>query len=321
MRKPATNPVPTASGARSNEAIPASPVARGLAALWWFTCHLPWLFVKYYGVRSAKKLSFRLFGRRAREARIHSPEARRMLDDFARDRIASSSSYIEAGEFAAIDALLDEEGIRERVRARKRALAGVPDADYFHDSQEPLCAQARERLFQHLPADFLPMLELARGRKLRLLSVAYHLTEPDDPAVRVGDSEYNAHPFHQDGNPKFAKVLIYLTDVGEGSGPFEMFVGSRFGLFDELLRLGYRSKQFKKRKEGIARWSRRRVPAWLRRETHLWDVDARTHERRHGPPVRVLGPKGTLAFFDGMNLHNGSRDQKELREVLHFVFI
>ena len=115
--------------------------------------------------------------------------------------------------------------------------------------------------------------------------------------------------------------MLYLTDVSEASGPFEMFVGSRCALFDELCRLAYRSKQFKHRKEGIARWSRRHVPQWLRRETHEWDKTADDHAQRFGPPQRVLGPAGTLAFFDGMCLHNGSRDQKERREVLHFVFI
>ncbi|MDH3212874.1 MAG: hypothetical protein OEM05_10350 [Myxococcales bacterium] len=322
MRKPAMQSVPAAGSAASP--IARAAVAAGAAALasvWWFGFHLPKLFVKYYGVRAAKKLLYAIAYRRGSDHRITSPDARRLLADFAERRIAASETYLDPKTFEALDALVDEYGLRETVRTRKATLAGAQAADYFHDSQEKLSPEATERLFGILPSDFQTTLEAARGRRLRLLSVTYHETNPSDAMVRVGDSEYNAHPFHTDGNPKFAKVLIYLTNVGEVSGPFEMFIDSRFSLFQELLRLGYRSKQFKGKQRGIALWARRRVPERLRRETHLWDLDAVTLEARYGPPQRVLGPRGTVAFFDGMNLHNGSRNQKERREVLHFVFV
>jgi hypothetical protein len=219
-----------------------------------------------------------------------------------------------------VEDLLREAGCREAVALRKRNAKGDPAAVFFHLSQEPLSAERRRRLLEEIfPADFLPAYELARGRALRCHSITFHETDPSDPLTRVGESTFNAHPFHLDGNPKFAKALLYLSDVGDDSGPFEMIENSRFPLWDELLRLAYSSKLA--RRSRIASRLREHLPAALRLPTQLWGLSAADVERRFGPIHRALGRRGTFVVFEGMNVHNGSRDQKERREVLHFIFV
>jgi hypothetical protein len=98
-----------------------------------------------------------------------------------------------------------------------------------------------------------------------------------------------------------------------------MIPHSRFPLWDELLRLAYSSKRA--RRSRIAARLRERLPSCFRRPTHLWDLSVDEVERRYGRSRRVLGRRGSFVVFEGMNLHNGSRDQKERREVLHFIFL
>ena len=113
-----------------------------------------------------------------------------------------------------------------------------------------------------------------------------------------------------------------VWDVDETSGPFEIFVDSRPGVLEELLRLAYQDKHFRDRPGSVGHWAWRHLPAALRRSTQYWDVDAETLQSRFpGRLIRVVGPAGTMAFFDGMNIHNGSRDQERPREVLHFIFV
>ncbi len=294
--------------------------ASAAATLWWTLWHLPICALNYYGVLAAKRLWFALALRRARVARVASATGRRLVQDYQRDRISVIEGYLSPAALERLEGLLREAGCREAVARRKRQASGDPNADFFHLSQEPLAPELRERIFADVfPADFVPAFELARGRALRCHSVTYHETDPADPLTSVGDSSYNAHPFHTDGNPKFAKALLYLSDVGESAGPFEMVPSSRFGVCDELLRLAYGSKRA--RRSAIASRLSRWLPACFRRPTHFWTLSAAEIEQRYGRIRRALGRRGSFVIFDGMNLHNGSRDQKERREVLHFIFV
>jgi len=294
-----------------------------VAALWWVLVHLPVVFVRYYAIPAFRSLYFRVALKRGREQAIASPETRRMLGDYEKLQIAASDRILDARAMQKLDLLLDACGCREAVRKRKAEAHREGRSDFFHLSQEALSASAMEQLFGGiLPGDFKPMLELAHGRELRCLSVTYHETDGDDPTVRVGSSLYNAHPFHVDGNPKFAKALIYLTDVDDAAGPFEMFSDSRFPLFDELVRLAYQEKHFRGRPRGPGARLRAHLPAWLRRPTHLWNDDVGDLQKRFPNAFhRITANKGAVVFFNGMNVHNGSRDQKKRREVLHFIFV
>ena len=316
--------MPRTSGLAASHGAPPSRAASALASLWWVGWHLPKLFLNYYGVLAAKRLFFRAFQQRGREARLRSDDARELVRAYRESRLSASDTWLGPETVERLDALVDASGCRDTVRRRKAEARSGPlrDADFFHLAQERFSPAALEQLFAILPPDFVPALELARGRALRCLSVTYHETAPDDPQVAVGDSAYNAHPFHCDGNPKFAKLLVYLSDVDEDCGPFEMIPGSRFPLVDELVRLAFQDKHFRPRAAAVGRAMRRWLPASFQRDTHLWDEDAASLERRFGtPPRRVLGKRGTVAFFDGMNLHNGSRNQRRPREVLHFIFV
>jgi hypothetical protein len=312
------------SGRADAPGAPPSRAAAAVASLWWVGWHLPRVFLNYYAVLAAKRLFFRAFLRRGREARLRSDDARELVRAYRESKLSASDTWLDGEAVERLDALVEASGCREAVRRRKaEADAGsLRGADFFHLSQERFPPPAMRQLFAILPPDFVPALELARGRALRCLSVTYHETAPGDPVVAVGDSAYNAHPFHCDGNPKFAKLLVYLSDVDEECGPFEMIPDSRFPLWDELLRLAWQEKHFRPRAAALGRRLRRWVPATFRRDTHLWQEDAASLERRFGrPPRRVLGKRGTVAFFDGMNLHNGSRNQRRPREVLHFIFV
>jgi len=315
---------PRIFGPAPPQGAPPARLASALASLWWVGWHLPKHFLNYYAVLLAKELAFRAFQRSGRESLLRSDDARELVRAYRESGLAASDTYLGPEVVERLDALVDASGCREAVRRRKaEAQAGLRrDPDYFHLAQERFSPHARSQLFAILPPDFVPALELARGRALRCLSVTYHETAPDDPRVAVGDSVYNAHPFHFDGNPKFAKLLVYLSDVDEDCGPLEMIPHSRFPLLDELLRLAHLDKHFAPRSAVLGRALRRRLPAVFRRDTHLWEEDAASLERRFGvPPRRVLGKRGTVAFFDGMNLHNGSRNQRKPREVLHFIFV
>jgi hypothetical protein len=315
---------PRTYGLAAPQGAPPSRAAAALASLWWVGWHLPKCFLNYYGVLAAKRLCFRAFQRRGREARLRSDTARELVRAYRESKLSASDTWLGPEAVERLDALVDASGCREAVRRRKaEARSGtLRGADFFHLSQERFSPAAMDQLFAILPPDFVPALELARRRALRCLSVTYHETAPDDPQVAVGDSAYNAHPFHCDGNPKFAKLLVYLTDVDDDCGPFEMIPESRFPLGDELLRLAFQEKHFRPPAAAVGRALRRWLPGFFRRDTHLWDEDAASLERRFGrPPRRVLGKRGTVAFFDGMNLHNGSRNQRRPREVLHFIFV
>jgi hypothetical protein len=310
---------PAASSAPTRPPL-GGALASAVACLWWIGWHLPICAINYYGVLAAKQLWFALALRRSREARVHSPNGRRLVQEYRAEQISAIEGYLSAAALERLEALLRESGCREAVAERKRRAAGDPDADFFHLSQDPFSPELRRRILEDvLPDDFVPAFELARGRALRCHSITYHETDPADPLTSIGATRYNAHPFHSDGNPKFAKALLYLTDVGEGSGPFEMIPHSRFPLWDELLRLAYSSKRA--RRSRIAARLRERLPSCFRRPTHLWDLSVDEVERRYGRSRRVLGRRGSFVVFEGMNLHNGSRDQKERREVLHFIFL
>jgi hypothetical protein len=297
---------------------PRDPLLRLAALAWWFAWHLPICAVNYYGVLAAKRLWFALTQRRSRERAVTSATGRRIVAEYRANQISILPDYLSPAALDRLEGLLRDAGCREAVARRKREAKGDPRADYFHLSQEAFSPELRRRLLDEVfPADFVPAYELARGRALRCHSITYHETDPSDPLTRVGDSSFNAHPFHCDGNPKFAKALLYLSDVGDGSGPFEMIESSRFG--DELFRLAYSSKLAKRSR--VASRLREHLPAALRRPTHLWDLSAAEVERRFGPIRRALGRRGTFVVFDGMNVHNGSRDQKERREVLHLIFV
>lgn len=301
-------------------ATPSGPLLRVAALAWWFVWQLPACAVKYYGVPAAKRLWFALALRRSRERAVASETARRLVSEYRSNQISIQPDYLSPGALDRLEGLLRAAGCREAVAKRKRDAQGDPAADYFHLSQEELSPELCHRLLNEIfPADFLPAYELARGRALRCSKITYHETDPSDPLRRVGDSSFNAHPFHADGSPRFAKALLYLSDVGDSAGPFEMIESSRFAWWDELLRLAYSSKLAKRRR--IASRLREHLPAAMRRPTHLWDLSAAEVERRFGPIRRALGRRGTFVVFDGMNLHNGSRDQKERREVLHFIFV
>jgi len=301
-------------------AAPSSPLLRVAALAWWFAWQLPACAVNYYGVLAAKQLWFAIAQRRSRERALTSEAGRRLVAEYRSNQISIQPDYLSPAALDRLEELLRESGCREAVALRKRRAEGDPTADYFHLSQEALSPALRRRLLDEIfPADFVPAYELARGRALRCHSITYHETDPSDPLRRVGESSFNAHPFHADGSPKFAKALLYLSDVGDGSGPFEMIENSRFAIWDELVRLAYSSKLAKRSR--IAWRLREHLPASLKRPTHLWDLSAADVEHRYGPIRRALGRRGTFVVFDGMNLHNGSRDQKERREVLHFIFV
>lgn len=312
-------PVSAAAGAAAEEPR-GSALGTAAATLWWVCWHLPICAINYYGVLAAKQLWFALAQRRSRERALQSANARRLVAEYRSQQFCAIEGYLSPAALERLEGLLRESGCREAVAARKLAVAGDPDADFFHLSQQALPPELRRRILAEVfPADTVKAYELARGRALRCHSITYHETDPADPLTSVGGSRYNAHPFHSDGNPKFAKALLYLSDVGEASGPFEMIPGSRFGVFDELLRLAYSSKRA--RRSRIAARMRSQLPARFRRPTHLWELSAAEVERRYGRIRRALGRRGSFVIFDGMNLHNGSRDQKEPREVLHFIFL
>jgi hypothetical protein len=166
----------------------------------------------------------------------------------------------------------------------------------------------------------MPMLELAHGRSLSCVKVTFKETSPDDPQIRIGSSDYNTHPFHRDGNPNFAKLIIYLSDVDEDGGPFEVYLNSRLPFFDEFLQIAYREKRFRGRFSGFGRKMRDNVPQYFQRGHQYWEDSDALLERFGGEPRRVLGKRGAMCFFNVMNAHNGSRDQKRIRRVLHFVF-
>ena len=164
------------------------------------------------------------------------------------------------------------------------------------------------------------MLELAHGRSLRCVKVTYKETGPEDPRIQVGNSDYNAHPFHRDGNPKFAKLIIYLSDVDEDSGPFEVYLNSRAPLFDELLRIANADKRFRGRFSSFGRKMREHLPRYFKRDLRIWEDETALRKRFNSDPRRALGKRGAVVFFNVRNVHNGSRDQKRQRRVLHFVF-
>ena len=253
----------------ANTSAPSAPVAVGhsseeprrsalltaAATLWWSLWHMPVCALNYYGVLAAKRFWFALALRPDRERRAVSASARRLIDDYRRDEICVFEGYLAPAAMEHLEGLLRESGCRQAVAERKAQAARGPDANFFHLSQEPLAPELNRQILQEVfPPDFLPAFELARGCTLRCYSVTYHETEPSDPLTRVGDSVYNGHPFHCDGSPKFAKGLLYLSDVGESSGPFEMIPHSRFGFFDELARLAYQPKRA--RRSRVARWLR-----------------------------------------------------------------
>lgn len=300
-------------------------MSRLAATFYWFGWHLPRLWIKYYLIPAGRRLGFRLRRQADREAIATSERARRLVAEYRCHRLAVADGYLDAEALTRVGAILERSGCQDAVHNRKAGMdrERIGPREFFHLAQERLPTGAVDELFREvLPGELLPTLELAHGRSLRLYSVTYHETDPDDPTIRIGASRYNAHPFHHDGNPKFAKLLIYLSDVDESSGPFEIFLNSRPGLLEELLRLGYQDKHFRDRPNSLGAWARRHLPAWLRRSTQYWDVDAETLQRRFsGCLRRVVGRRGTLAFFDGMNIHNGSRDQERPRQVLHFIFV
>lgn len=303
----------------------ASRVAlSGVATLWWVCFHLPAVSLRYYGELAFKRAYFALFVRKRRERQLQSVVAQAMVRDFRAAEISVTPGFVGAEALRATNELLDRHGIREAVRTRKAESRDDSPRDYFHLSQETFPRDMVAQLLgEILPADLQPALELAHGRRLRCLKVSYHETDPTDPTVRVGGSLYNGHPFHIDGNPKFAKALLYLTDVDDDAGPFELFRHSRFRWLDELLRLAYQKKLF--RVGGLHRIGlglREHLPAFLARDTHLWTYDLDALRVRFPDALfRAIGPAGSFVFFNGGNLHNGSRDQKKRREVLHFIFV
>lgn len=294
-----------------------------VAALWWSFYHLPKTLFRFYFLTAARRLYFRFVQRAGRVREVSSPEALGLLESYRKTQLAVSESFISDEALRNIETMIDRLGLESAVRERKQAVRGqtLSNSEYFHLSQEVVPKQQRQRLFDEiLPAELIPMLELAHGRSMRCVKVTYKETSPDDPRIQVGASDYNTHPFHRDGNPRFAKLIIYLSDVDEDGGPFEVYLNSRPPPFDELLRIAYNDKRFRGRFSGFGRKMRDNLPRFFQRDTRFWEDTDALRERFGDEPHRVLGKSGAMCFFNVMNVHNGSRDQKRIRRVLHFVF-
>ena len=107
--------------------------------------------------------------------------------------------------------------------------------------------------------------------------------------------------WHYDNNPKEAvKILIYLTDVEEDTGPFEMLKHDELG-----------TPKVPTSRTGYQHWSppvlpESRVPAYIMEE----------HEQMGYKKHKITGPKGTLLFFDNNIIHRANIPDRLHRDVI-----
>ena len=141
-------------------------------------------------------------------------------------------------------------------------------------------------------ADYiLPQLELRLFRTNVLVHGIYCYR------TKVGDyKRENSWLWHYDNHPEeVIKVMIYLTDVDEKSGPFEI-----------LHRDGYKDRPS----------TRIDYEKWSKHHSRLKDQQVQALIDKGYITEKIIGKKGTITVFDNNNFHRANLCKEKHRDVL-----
>ena len=118
--------------------------------------------------------------------------------------------------------------------------------------------------------------------------------------IQTTSSRYSSWLWHYDNNPKEAvKILIYLTDVGEANGPFELIEKDNHHVKIETSRTGYNH------------WAPPLIPH-SRIPKDMMDA----FKQKGYKEKKILGPAGTMLFFDNNIIHRANIPTVGYRDVV-----
>lgn len=132
------------------------------------------------------------------------------------------------------------------------------------------------------------ILELANRPELLLLAADYLGYKPTITLMGLrwsfpgGSTDVDVQGFHRDVEPGSIKLLVYLTDVDEHSGPHNYVSGTH----------------------------RERMPLRMRRYSD------REIAQDYGSSVVITGPSGTGLFIDNRGIHKGMPPSRDARLLL-----
>jgi len=112
--------------------------------------------------------------------------------------------------------------------------------------------------------------------------------------------------WHYDDNPKeFIKLMIYLTDVTEDSGPFEYLRhrDTQQSFMPTKIRTGFRNWN------DPPQWPEGRVP----------DDELERLQKQGYEPFKVIGKKGTILLFNANSIHRATIPKSKPRDALVLV--
>lgn len=110
--------------------------------------------------------------------------------------------------------------------------------------------------------------------------------------------------WHYDNHPKEVhKIIIYLSDVNEDSGPFE------------YLHRNGRAKVINPSRTGLDHWTK---PKWPRSRVPLEVID--NYIKTGYETKKVTGKKGTMILFDDNCVHKANIGKSGYRDVIAFQF-
>ena len=115
-------------------------------------------------------------------------------------------------------------------------------------------------------------------------------------------SEISSWLWHYDNNPKEAvKLLIYLTDVEEDTGPFELLEKDGDYVKMKTSRTGYNN------------WRPPYIPESRISKNMINDFVNQGYNKK-----KIIGPKGTVLFFDNNIIHKANVPTRKYRDVVIF---
>ena len=118
--------------------------------------------------------------------------------------------------------------------------------------------------------------------------------------IQTTSSRYSSWLWHYDNNPKEAvKILIYLTDVGEENGPFELIEKENQYVKIETSRTGYNH------------WGPPLIP-----HSRIPKEMIDTLKQKGYKEKKILGPAGTMLFFDNNIIHRANIPTVGHRDVV-----
>ena len=143
----------------------------------------------------------------------------------------------------------------------------------------------------------LPCLErTVFGSRIHCSAIHAYRNVPTD-APRV-----SSWLWHYDNNPKEAvKLMIYLTDVEEDTGAFELLEKDGDHIKMQTSRTGYNH------------WGPPYIPQSRIPEDIMNDFIEQGYEKK-----RIVGPKGTALFFDNNIVHTATIPTRGYRDVVIF---